>query len=164
MPQGTEWLSPRIAQILLFFKCILMYVEVCLLSSVLGVEKILIDYSRTHTLPNVPLQRVGLPIHPLLLCSDEIILSPLTFVWQLGGDPCFYFFIRQALSAMVITNGQTPEILDLACGISQENCTEVVWMRFKGSRMNPFCYAKVIDNHCHDGSRCNLYRPRRLSC
>ena len=92
------------------------------------------------------------------------ILSPVTFVSQLGGDECFYFFIRQALSAMVITNSQTFEILDLACGISQENCTEVVWMRFKGSRMNAFCCAKVIDNHCHDGSRCNLYRPRRLSC
>ena len=37
-----------------------------------------------------------------------------------------FFFVRQALSAMVITNGQTTEILDLARGTSQENCTEVV--------------------------------------
>lgn len=67
-----------------------MYVEVCLLSSASGVEKILIDYSRTHTLQNVLFQRVGLLIHPLLLCSDEIILSPVTFVSQLEGDECFF--------------------------------------------------------------------------
>lgn len=75
-----------------------MYVEVCLLSSASGVEKILIDYSRTHTLQNVLFQRVGLLIHPLLLCSDEIILSPVTFVSQLEGDECFFLHSTGAVS------------------------------------------------------------------
>lgn len=54
---------------------------------------------------------------------DHFVTGYLCFTAWRGW--MFFFFIRQALSAMVITNGQTPEILDLACGISQENCTEV---------------------------------------